>query len=251
MKKPPIKKKWGQNFITDKNLINKIISIFNANKNDTVIEIGPGRGALTFPLSKISKQLIAIEIDPMLCSILKKNRQPNLIINNDDILNYDIDDLSDGYKIIGNLPYYITTPIIFKFLNNLNWSKMTIMVQKEVANRIVAKPGNKNYGRLSIMVQAHSFVTKHFDISNTFFEPKPKVDSTIISIKPKPISIINPNLFYKIVKLAFQKRRKMLKNSLSLYLNNEQLKKYGHLRPEKISVNDFINISVSCLNIKN
>ena len=128
---------------------------------------------------------------------------------------------------------------------------MTIMVQKEVANRIIAKPGNKNYGRLSIMVQAYSYITHHFNISPNLFEPKPKVDSTVITIKPKPMTVMNPHLFYTIVKLAFQKRRKMLKNSLSDYLTNEQLNKYGHIRPERISVNDFINISDSCINVKN
>ena len=249
--KPPIKKKWGQNFINDKNIINKIISVFNPNKNDTILEIGPGRGALTIPLSKISKEIIAIEIDPMLCKILNEHNFEKIKITNDDILNYDLSSLSKGYKIIGNLPYYITTPIIFKFLNNINWVKMTIMVQKEVANRIIAKPGNKNYGRLSIMIQAYSSITQHFNISPNLFEPKPKVDSTVISIKPKPIKIMNPHLFYTIVKLAFQKRRKMLKNSLSEYLTNEQINKYGHIRPEKISVNDFINISDSCINVKN
>ena len=187
----------------------------------------------------------------MLCKILNEHNFEKIKITNDDILNYDLSSLSKGYKIIGNLPYYITTPIIFKFLNNINWVKMTIMVQKEVANRIIAKPGNKNYGRLSIMIQAYSSITQHFNISPNLFEPKPKVDSTVISIKPKPIKIMNPNLFYTIVKLAFQKRRKMLKNSLSDYLTNEQINKYGHIRPEKISVNDFINISDSCINVKN
>ena len=113
--KPPIKKKWGQNFINDENIINKIISVFNPDKNDTIIEIGPGRGALTIPLSKISKKIIAIEIDPMLCKMLNEYALQNIKITNDDILHYNLNNLSKGYKIIGNLPYYITTPIIFNF----------------------------------------------------------------------------------------------------------------------------------------
>ena len=249
MSQPPIKKRWGQNFITDKNIIDKIISVFNPNKDDVILEIGPGRGALTFPLSKISKNLIAVEIDPKLTEKLNQTISSNTQIVNCDILKYDLKNFCNNYKIIGNLPYYITTPIIFKFLKSLYWEKMTIMVQKEVANRITANPCNKNYGRLSIMIQAYASIKKHFDLSPNLFEPKPKVSSTLISLKPKYNSIANESLFYDIVKLAFQKRRKMLKNSLSNYLNNEQIKLYGHLRPETITVDDFIKISDSCINI--
>jgi len=246
---PPIRKRWGQNFINDKNIINKIISTLNPNKDDVILEIGPGRGALTLPLSKISKKLIAVEIDPKLTEQLNQINLSNTHIINCDILKYDLKNLGNNYKIIGNLPYYITTPIIFKFINFLSWSQMTIMVQKEVANRIIAIPNNKNYGRLSIMIQSYANVKKHFDISPNLFEPKPKVSSTLISLEPKNNTITNESLFYDIIKLAFQKRRKMLKNSLSNYLNNDQIKLYGHLRPENISVDDFIKISDSCINI--
>ena len=183
MKSIPIKKRWGQNFINDKNLIDKIISVFDPNKRDTVLEIGPGKGALTYPLSKRVKKIIAVEIDPILVSHLKENFIENIELINDDILRFKHTSIKKGYKIIGNLPYYITTPIIFSFLESENWSKMTIMVQKEVADRMIAKPGNKNYGRLSIMVQAQASVEKHFDISNNLFFPKPKVKSSLMSNK--------------------------------------------------------------------
>ena len=247
MNQPPIRKRWGQNFINDINFINKIITEFNPKRNDIILEIGPGRGALTFPLSKIVKKIFAIEIDPKLVELLELNITPNTKIINNDILKYDLNTLDNNYKIIGNLPYYITTPIIFKFFENLNWNKMTIMVQKEVANRIIASPGHKNYGRLSIMIQAYTSVRKHFDISPSLFEPKPKVYSSLITLKPKSHIISNKILFNQIVKKAFQKRRKMLKNSLINFLTNDQIKTYGHLRPDAISVNDFIKISDSCI----
>jgi 16S rRNA (adenine1518-N6/adenine1519-N6)-dimethyltransferase len=247
LNQPPIRKRWGQNFINDINFINKIITEFNPKKNDIILEIGPGRGALTFPLSKIVKKIFAIEIDPKLVELLELNITPNTKIINNDILKYDLNTLDNNYKIIGNLPYYITTPIIFKFFENLNWNKMTIMVQKEVANRIIASPGHKNYGRLSIMIQAYTSVKKHFDISPSLFEPKPKIYSSLITLKPKSRIISNKILFNQIVKKAFQKRRKMLKNSLINFLTNDQIKTYGHLRPDAISVNDFIKISDSCI----
>ena len=247
MNQPPIRKRWGQNFINDINFINKIITEFSPKKNDIILEIGPGRGALTFPLSKIVKRIYAIEIDPKLVELLELNITPNTKIINNDILKYDLNTLDNNYKIIGNLPYYITTPIIFKFFENLNWNKMTIMVQKEVANRIIALPGHKNYGRLSIMIQAYTSVKKHFDISPSLFEPKPKIYSSLITLKPKSHIISNKILFNQIVKKAFQKRRKMLKNSLINFLTNDQIKTYGHLRPDAISVNDFIKISDSCI----
>ena len=247
MNQPPIRKRWGQNFINDINFINKIITEFNPKKNDIILEIGPGRGALTFPLSKIVKKIFAIEIDPKLVELLELNITSNTKIINNDILKYDLNTLDNNYKIIGNLPYYITTPIIFKFFENLNWNKMTIMVQKEVANRIIASPGHKNYGRLSIMIQAYTSVKKHFDISPSLFEPKPKIYSSLITLKPKSHIISNKILFNQIVKKAFQKRRKMLKNSLINFLTNDQIKTYGHLRPDAISVNDFIKISDSCI----
>tara|TARA_B100000131_G_scaffold141308_1_gene137549 strand:+ start:2838 stop:3587 length:750 start_codon:yes stop_codon:yes gene_type:complete len=247
LNQPPIRKRWGQNFINDINFINKIITEFNPKKNDIILEIGPGRGALTFPLSKIVKRIYAIEIDPKLVELLELNITPNTKIINNDILKYDLNTLDNNYKIIGNLPYYITTPIIFKFFENLNWNKMTIMVQKEVANRIIASPGHKNYGRLSIMIQAYTSVKKHFDISPSLFEPKPKIYSSLITLKPKSHIISNKILFNQIVKKAFQKRRKMLKNSLINFLTNDQIKTYGHLRPDAISVNDFIKISDSCI----
>ena len=244
----PIRKKWGQNFLTDRNIVTKIISAFNHDKTDNVLEIGPGKGELTFPLASQVNHITAVEIDPKLISFLSETIQDNVTLECTDILDFDPIVMELNYKIIGNLPYYITTPIIFKFLDNKNWSQMTIMVQKEVADRITANPGNKIYGRLSVMIQARSQIQKHFNIPATAFYPKPKVDSTLLSLTPIDLKIKNLNLFKNIVKTAFQQRRKMIKNSLLAYLTENQVKEYGKLRPEQLTVNDFINISEYCFN---
>ena len=151
--KPPIKKKWSQNFINDKNIINKIISISNPKKNDIVIEIGPGRGALTSPLSKVVKKIFAIEIDPMLSEYLKDFKIPNLIIINQDFLKWEIK-INERCRVIGNLPYYISSPIIFKLIKNNYVNEIIIMVQKELGERLSANPNNKTYSRMSVVAQA-------------------------------------------------------------------------------------------------
>ena len=173
----------------------------------------------------------------------------NINVEQGDILKFNPNILGDNYKIIGNLPYYITTKIIFKFLNVYGWDQMTIMVQKEVADRITANPGNRIYGRLSIMVQASSVVKKHFNIPGTAFYPRPKVDSTLISLFPRNLNIKHKILFDDIVKSAFIKRRKMIKNSLRDYLTEKQVEEFGNFRPEELTIQQFINISDSCIHI--
>ena len=243
MAKHPHKKKWGQNFIQDENIIHKIIHIISPTNKDNIIEIGPGKGALTKHLIK-SKQLTAIEIDPILCSYLKEKFPSELELVNEDILNINLNNYSDYNKIVGNLPYYITTPIIFKILEKPFFDEAVFMVQKEVADRIIASPGNKIYGRLSVMIQALSDVKKEFNISKNIFYPKPKVDSSLIKITTKKhTNIKNFNLFSEIVKKAFGQRRKILKNSLKDVMPIDAYLNYINLRPEQISVSDYIKIS--------
>ena len=240
----PHRKKWGQNFIKDPNIIKKIIQVVNPNKDDKIIEIGPGAGALTKPLERSAKELVVIEIDPLLCSSLNQayNRKINII--NDDVLNIDFNNFKNYNKIVGNLPYYITTPIIFKVLDCMFCEKIIFMIQKEVAERIIADPGSKVYGRLSVMVQALSKVEKKFDISKNIFYPKPKVDSSLIELNiKKNNSIKNQILFSKVVKNTFGKRRKMLKNSLKDLIPLKAYDEYKNKRPEELSVDDYIKIS--------
>jgi len=243
MNEHPYRKKWGQNFIQDQNIIKKIITVINPEKNDRIIEIGPGKGALTEHLVNL-KKITAIEIDPLLCSYLKGKIDSRLNLINDDILNIKLDNYSNYNKIIGNLPYYITTPIIFKFLDNPFWDEAVFMVQKEVADRIVAIPGNKIYGRLSVMTQVKANIKKEFNISKNIFYPKPKVDSSLIRITIKKSNNVKDfDMFSKIVKESFGKRRKMLKNSLKDIVPISAYIDYINKRPEQLDVNDFIQIS--------
>ena len=239
----PHKKKWGQNFIQDENVIQKIINVVKPENKDEIIEIGPGKGALTKHLL-CSKKLTAIEIDPLLHSYLKEKFDNKLNLINEDILNVKLYNYSNYNKIVGNLPYYITTPIIFKILENPFWDEAVLMVQKEVAERIVASPGNKTYGRLSVMVQVVAHVEKKFNISKNIFYPKPKVDSSLIKIVLRKDNVIkNSNIFSKIVKESFGKRRKILKNSLKDVIPATSYAKYINKRPEELTVDEYVEIS--------
>ena len=237
------KKKWGQNFINDENIIRKIINIINPTNSDKIIEIGPGKGALTKYLLK-SKQLTAVEIDPLLCSYLEEKFESKIELINDDILNINLYNYSNYNKIVGNLPYYITTPIIFKILEHPFFDEAIFMVQKEVAERMTANPGNKIYGRLSVMIQVLANVHKEFNISKNIFYPKPKVDSSLVRISiKKTIDVKNFNIFSEIVKKSFGQRRKILKNSLKDIIPITAYKNYINKRPEELSVSDYVKIS--------
>ena len=242
MNKHPHRKKWGQNFIKDENIIKKIIAVINPKTNDRIIEIGPGEGALTKYLLK--SKTAAIEIDPLLCLHLKNKFNNSLEVINEDVLNMNFDNYSNYNKIIGNLPYYITTPIIFKILEYPFWDEAIFMVQKEVAERIIASPGNKIYGRLSVMIQVVADVEKKFNISKNIFYPKPKVDSSLIKIKiKKKQSIKDLSIFSKIVKQSFGQRRKILRNSLRNIIPINAYREYIDKRPEQLSIDDYIKIS--------
>ena len=240
-KKIPIRKSWGQNFIIDQNIITKIIQIINPNKNDIIFEIGPGRGALTLPLSKLVKKINAIEIDPLLVKLLKKENNKNINLINDDILNINFNDYKSTTKVVGNLPYYITSPIIFKMIGNKYVKKMIFMVQKEVADRIVSNHNTKNFSRISVMVQTFCKAEIKYNISKNIFHPRPKVDSSIIVLKK-----INNNLDLKkysiFIKNAFKQKRKKLKNNLKDIINIKGMEIIGDRRAENISTTEYIKI---------
>ncbi len=238
--KIPIKKSWGQNFIIDNNIINKIINIINPKKDDNILEIGPGRGAMTIPLSKHVNTITAIEIDPLLTEYLNNKKITNLKIINTDILKININQ-QQKYKIIGNLPYYISSPIVFKFLNYTNWDEMIIMVQKELAERIISKPQNKSYSRISVLIQTFCEIDTIYQISKNVFNPKPKVDSCIIKLKKKNINC-NIDKYSNFIKQCFSQRRKKLKNNLKKNGNKEIIKIIGDKRAEDISVEEYMKI---------
>lgn len=218
-------KSLGQNFLIDDNVVRKITDIADITEKDMVLEIGPGIGSMTKEICKRAGRVVAIEIDKHLMPALNENlkRYTNLKIINSDILKLDIKDIFSesknfNIKAVANLPYYITTPIIMKLLEEeLGISEMIFMMQKEVADRIVAKPGGKDYGALSVAVQFYSEPKILFNVSPNCFIPKPNVDSTIIKLKinEKPkVTVKDRQLFFKIVKASFGQRRKTLANAL-------------------------------------
>ncbi len=221
-----IQKKYGQNFLIDSNILESIVSGAGITKEDTVLEIGPGMGALTSYLCEAAKKVIAVEVDKMLIPILKDTLKEydNLELINDDILKVDIaslaKDVPEGIKVVANLPYYITTPIVMELLEKeININSITVMVQKEVANRMKDGPGTKSYGALSLAVQYYSNPEILFTVSKNCFIPKPNVDSTVIKLdiyKPgeRPVHVPNPDKMFKIIRAAFNQRRKTMVNAL-------------------------------------
>ena len=233
----PIKKSWGQNFIQDKNTINKIIKTINPDINENIIEIGPGKGALTFPLSKKIKHLTAIEIDPLLVEFLNTKNIKNISIINQDFLLWQ-PNFKNKIKIVGNLPYYISSPIIFKLIKDNIFSELTLMIQKELALRMCSKPNCKDYSRMSIVSQAFCDINYKFDVSKNIFKPKPKVDSAVIQLKRKKIDL-SFNNFSTFIKQAFNQRRKKLKNNFKEHILEDSI---GNKRPENITVKEYISL---------
>jgi 16S rRNA (adenine1518-N6/adenine1519-N6)-dimethyltransferase len=256
MKSRPIKK-LGQHFLIDKNIIKKIVKEFSPAENDFVVEIGPGKGALTKELLSHTKNLIVVEIDSNLAQELQ-NIFPEIKIINKDILECDFgkDFFTEKFRVIGNLPYYITSQILFKIYESHSTVKdAMIMIQKEVAERIVSKPKTKEYGILSVFSQYYSEPKILFNISRNVFYPKPEVDSSIVHLKMKEETWLNPEIeeaFRKLVRTAFNQRRKTLKNSLKNLFDehqNELSEKFFSLqfdfsrRAEELSLDDFIYLA--------
>lgn len=222
-------KKMGQHFLDDEIAISKIIEAANLSKEDRVLEIGPGLGILTIPLCQRAKKVVAVEKDRRFISILKDLTSgfKNICILEDDVLKLDLDKikehLGDKYKVVANLPYYITSPIIMKLIQNReNLVSAVIMVQKEVAKRLVALPSTKDYGILTIAVSLYADVEYICDVLQDSFIPPPKVDSAVVKIIPKKVPRVkldNEKLFFQVVEAAFGERRKTLRNSLKSRLD--------------------------------
>ncbi|MCK4338782.1 MAG: ribosomal RNA small subunit methyltransferase A [Candidatus Cloacimonetes bacterium] len=253
------KKSLGQHFLVDKNIAKKIIKYAQISENDIVWEIGPGSGILTEQILKNCNKLIAFEIDKQWFDFLKdKLSNPRLRLINQDILDVDFTKYTknEKVKVVANLPYQITSPIIFKLIESRElFSSITIMIQDEVADRIIAKPGCKDYSRLSIKTQFYFEVKKLFKIPSHLFKPKPKVTSAVIQLIPKDeiTKIKNEELLWKIIDYTFQHRRKMLRSSLRNYLdkndyqilmkNTSKSQIDFSRRPEELSIQEFINLT--------
>ena len=212
------KKKFGQNFLTDGNLLEAICNDAGLGQSDEVLEIGAGMGTLTEKLAEHAKKVVSYEIDKDLIEILSKKEKNNIIFKFCDILDLDLKDIESDfggkYKIVANIPYYITTPIIFKFLGKTQKvESMTIMVQKEVAERIVAKEGDKNYGVLSVCCALYGDAEIKRIVKRNMFHPAPNVDSAIVKIDIKTCGIDEG--LVEFVKNIFSMRRKTLLNNIS------------------------------------
>ena len=216
---PTPQKRLGQNFLIDANIVRKIVSAAALEPGDTVLEIGPGRGVLTRALCETAKTVIALEIDQHLVQYLNKTLScPNLDLRHDDALRFPYDTLPDRIVVVANLPYYISTPLLFTLLEAKDRvGRMVLMLQAEVAERIVASPNTEAYGILSVLTQYRTEAKIAFRVSKNCFRPRPDVDSAIITllVRPHPsISAPNEALFVKLVRAAFAHRRKTLSNSL-------------------------------------
>lgn len=252
-------KKFGQNFIVDENIINNIINKSMIDKDTLVIEIGPGAGSLTYKLALNSKNVIAYEIDESLKDILNYNLSglSNVEIIYGDFLLRDVKKDLEKYEykklyVVANLPYYITTPIIVKLIEDeLNVDKIVVMVQKEVGDRFKAKPNSKDYSSLSVFLNYYYDVFKIMDVSRNVFMPKPNVDSIVLEFVKKNdmLFVKDKTLFFKLIRDSFKQKRKNIRNNLKGYdldVINDVLSKYGfdlNARAEQLSIEVFVSIA--------
>ena len=243
----------GQHFLFDPSILERIVSFSGVSGEDTVVEIGPGLGTLTKFLARASKMVIAIELDRRLIERLRENLREfdNVMIINEDALRFDYGSAGDRFKVVSNIPYSISTPLIFRLLEfRERIISMTLLLQKELAKRVVANPGSKDYGVLSIMVRLYCEPEIGFYVSKGAFSPPPEVDSACVHFRmyeDLPYRIKDHSLFREVVKTAFSQRRKMIANSLRQFPRiHEALERAGinpRSRPEELSIEDFIRLT--------
>lgn len=257
-------KSLGQNFLIDGNIVRNIADCAEISENDNIIEVGPGIGTLTEELALRAKKVLAIEIDESLKDLLKESLPyENVKVIFSDVLKVDLKQLvkenfnDEPFKLVANLPYYITTPIISKFIEaDLNLESITIMMQKEVAKRLAAEPSTKDYGSLSVFVQFYTDVKYMFTVSKSSFMPRPKIDSAVVNLKIKDDLVkIDQEKFFKIVKACFSKRRKTISNALTSYgfdLDKSQILKALKLsnidpkrRGETLTIDEFVVLTIN------
>ncbi|MEJ2609855.1 MAG: 16S rRNA (adenine(1518)-N(6)/adenine(1519)-N(6))-dimethyltransferase RsmA [Candidatus Thiodiazotropha sp.] len=249
------RKRFGQNFLHDPGIIQRIIDTISPKPEDNLVEIGPGHGAITVGLLSRVERIHAIELDRDLISPLAKRCASlgNLQIHNQDALKFDFSTLAENntpLRVVGNLPYNISTPLLFHLLDQSNIIQdMHFMLQKEVVERMAAQPGNKVYGRLSVMLQARASITALFNIGPGAFNPPPKVESAFVRLQPAnppPYQINDWPLFCTIVRQAFSQRRKTIRNSLCKTITAEAIEALGidpGIRAEQLSVGDFATLA--------
>ncbi len=249
------KKQYGQNFLMDKNILDKISSSICPGQKDLIIEIGPGSGNLTKRLKEYKANLVCFEIDKSLDKYLSLLEDDKTKIVYEDFMNVNLDEFVKNYNyeniyVIANIPYYITTPIIEKItFSNIKVKSLLLMVQKEVADRLSSTNGNREYGYITVLLNAFYNINKLFNVNRNSFYPVPNVDSAIIKLDTKECNILNFEKFNRLIKNAFRFKRKTLKNNLIGYdldLVDSLLEKYGYSlsnRAEEIPVDVYINIA--------
>ena len=252
MPKYRTKKRFGQHFLRDPSVIQKISDEIHPAKTDRIVEIGPGLGALTFPLLDYVDALHVVEIDRDVIQRLERKQNPKLIIHGVDALKMNFAEIADGknLRVVGNLPYNISTPLIFHLLDSASLIQdMHFMLQNEVVQRITAKPGSKSYGRLSVMVQYHCQTEYLFFVGPESFDPPPKVDSAILRLVPwkqRPYEAVDDSQLAALVAQSFSMRRKTLRNNLKNTLSSDEILKLGidpGLRAEMLGVEQFVALS--------
>jgi 16S rRNA (adenine1518-N6/adenine1519-N6)-dimethyltransferase len=249
------RKRFGQNFLNDEMIIDKIVTAIDPKPSDNLVEIGPGLGAITEPVTDLSGQLTVVELDKDLAERLTQNPflGPKLTVHQGDAMKFDFSSLireTEKLKVFGNLPYNVSTPLLFhlfEFVDNIE--HMHFMLQKEVVKRMVAGPGTKAFGRLSVMTQYYCHAMPVIEVPPECFKPAPKVDSAVVRLIPKKAeqrTAKSTKILNTVCLEAFNQRRKTLRNSLSNLLNEEELTSLdidASLRAENLSLSQFINIA--------
>ena len=245
------KKKFGQNFLKDSSIIHAIIQSIQPLQDDLLVEIGPGLGALTKPLLEKTKHLFAIELDRDIVNWMQNQySKNNITIFNEDVLNFNFHQFDKKIRIVGNLPYNISTPILFKCIEDIKTiADLHFMLQKEVVDRMIAAPSSSEYGRLSVMLQYYFAMEHLVHVPKESFDPEPRVESSFVRLIPYdnyPFVAKNIDQFGIIVKEAFSQRRKTIRNTLKNFMNANDFENIDinpQLRAENLSVSDFVKIS--------
>jgi 16S rRNA (adenine1518-N6/adenine1519-N6)-dimethyltransferase len=243
------KKSLSQNFLIDPTIVKKIVELAEVKPNDAVLEIGPGPGALTQELLKAGTKVYAVEMDSLFANELPRfqSQDNRLTVFEGDFLTFDLKKLPSPIKVVANLPYHITTPILEQIFKQVNFISITVMVQKEVANRMAAKAGSKDFGLLSLIVQFYSEPKGSFLVPPSSFLPEPEVDSKVIHLEARTPPQVDRVLFFQLLNRAFQQRRKMLSRSLNELIPAKMLQALlGEIgltpsaRPEELSIEKWV-----------
>ena len=240
------RKRFGQHFLVDGDVIDRIVEALSLKSGDRILEIGPGMGALTKSLISLDSGMLAIEIDRDLVAELRR-RFPRLFVIEADVMKYDLS-IAEGKRVVGNLPYNISTPLLNKLFEQPNITDMTFMLQKEVVERLIGTPGRKSWGRLGVIAQYHCQIEELLQVPPAAFRPQPRVESAVVRLTPmeRGIRAMDLTVFRDVVRVAFMQRRKRLSNSLKSYeIDWEGIDIDSGLRAENLDVNDFVTIANS------